>query len=510
MFREDMSMLGTSGQAERREGGQDRILTNRHVTIMPGRGGEVVMASTANLGPGGMFITSDAPFAVGDRFICKIDLGDKYKPVLSGGEVRWVDGTRRDDVVGAGIKFLDIAEAAQTLGGELPARGPENVRVRLESVGSALAAEVVERSEEELVLDVELPFLQPGAQLEVGHDLSARTAEIRQIEWSTEDAEDGIKVRLWLDLEPSAVHVAADRVVRDARDRLRARRTERSSPAPEPVRAAPVVTPKAAPVEASPEPETAEPPVEEPETSAPAEAAIAEERRDEPADASAEPEAELVPDRPAKDAVVAEPSSEATADGKKPAKLSYDDLNLNTLFPFWGGLESVLGRERCMRLVAIIAAAYASVKARLAPESRRALAAAARDRAARGWTWTKERLGPAFARLGPAVSRVGAALKISKLTQRTRRQPKGEPSRVVRALADRARKVAAGRGKTIAVAFLVALSLAGLATAGFGLAGSESAQRDREQLQSEAASSGWSADRWQEPEPANADTPNPS
>lgn len=501
MFTEDMSMLGTSGQVERRVGGQDRILTSRHVTIMPGRGGEVVMASTTNLGPGGMFITSDTPFAVGDRFICKIDLGDRYKPVLSGGEVRWVDASRRDDVVGAGVKFLDIAEAAQTLGGELPASGPESVRVRLESVGSALDAEVVERSEQELVLDVELPFLQPGAQLEVGHDLSARTAEIRQVEWSTDDAEDGIKVRLWLDLEPSAVHAAADRVAHDARDRARQRRTERSSPAPEPRHPPQPEPARVAPVEAASEPVAAEP--AEPEA---AEVEATEEACAGPDQASDEPEVELVPDRPAKDAVVAAPPSlgPAKAVEEKPAAMpDYDDLNLSTLVPFWGGLESVLGRERCVRLVACIAAAYAAVKARLTPESRRAFAAAARERAARGWAWARERLGP-------AVSRVGAALKISKLTQRTRRQSRGEPSRVVRALTDRARKVAAGRGKTIAVALLLALSLAGLATAGLGLVGSESARRDREQLQSEAASSSWSAERWQEPEPARADAPNPS
>jgi Tfp pilus assembly protein PilZ len=533
-----MSMLGSSGQVERREGGQDRILTSRHVTIMPGRGGEVVLANTANLGPGGMFVATETPFAVGDRFICKIDLGENYKPVLSGGEVRWLNKPAgrhdrgSDDLlgVGVGVKFLDIAEAAQTLGGELPSHGPEVVRVRLESVGSAMDADVVERSGRELVLDVEIPFLQPGAQVEVGHDLSARSAEIRQVELSDagpDDVDGGIKVRLWLDLEPSAVSVAADRVVKDAaRDAVWPRRARRASPAPEPPRVAvvpeaprPVSTP---PALESPDDQVLPVPVTR-DLAEPAAVAAEldeeaagpdEEPRVEPAQAGAELEepAEGASDRAAIDlaAPCGQPVEDQPAGGERPASgktspesPNYDDLNLNTLFPFWAGLEAAFGKERLARFVALVAHAVAVVRAHVNHDRLVALAAWARALAGRGWVTCKERLGPPLARFGEAA-------RVTKLIRRRRRQVKGEPSRIVRTLTDRARRVAAGRGKAIAVAVLVAISLAGLATAGLGLVGSASAERTRDQLQSEAASAGWAAEQWQEPEPARAEPPNPS
>jgi hypothetical protein len=84
---------------------------------------------------------------------------------------------------------------------------------------------------------------------------------------------------------------------------------------------------------------------------------------------------------------------------------------------------------------------------------------------------------------------------------RTRKQSKGEPSRVVRALTDRARKVASGRGKAVVTSALVIVGLAGLGAVGWGLWGNADAEAERAQNRTEAASAGWSADRWQEAEP---------
>ncbi len=547
-------MTGTAGTVERRDGGQDRIPMNKLVTILSGHGGEMVTADTVNLGPGGMFVATERPFGIGDRFICRIDLGETYKPVLSGAEVRWIDAdTNRR---GMGVCFLDIAEVASSLGGDLPtAKGPESVRVRLESVGTAFDGEVIERSDEELVVDLELPFLRGGAKVEVGPDVAARTSVITSTEFLADPKAGGTRLRLRLNLEPTAAEVAAEQVSGGRRSRVMVGSDiaqKMASAVPEPVIVAPKRKKKVKKTRVRAKSNWARRAAllqwsekeESPETDAAATAAaeaVAEEARraeaerqvadierraatrreveareaeaadlsvageiveeptaeelDEPSEAVAasdhEPKAEVTA-APAKSegAELAVEESEESSDSAKD-----DEIDASTFSPLRGALERVCGVALATRLMAAMEKARTSIGSRINGPAALAAARWVGGKLSHGWQWTRGKVGPAFANLGKALSR-----------SRRRRQSRGEPSKVVRNLTDRARKVAAGRGKTVAAAFLIVIGLTGLGAAGWGLWGSTSVESEREQMQSEASAANWNADLWQES--GSAELPN--
>jgi hypothetical protein len=563
-------MPGTVGMEDRRVDGQDRILTNRMVTIISGHGGDVLQADTVNLGPGGMFVATEKDFDIGDRFICRIDLGEPYKPILSGAEVRWLNHT--SDHRGMGVRFLDIAEAANSLSGELPVQGPETVKVRLDSVGPALDGEVIERQERALVVDVELPFLGTGAQVEVGPNIAARSAAISEVEWIPSHDVSKAKMRLKLDMERTDVEVTTDRVVQDRRAseeeeseklevvRLYSRepRGDRSAapaePEPEPVkrpqkprklkknkkvsnwarrsqllnwtdrdqetaesrtrarREAEVVAdpPRAEELEGVDEVTVGGEVEEEPivvEASAQREVesrfarSPSEDRAapsEEPAEGEtkAEPRAAAASEEDASDQTEAR-SEAKRAEAKKDARCDEtpdkeeEEIDSSEFSPLRGALERVLGVAVATRIMAFLA----TLKPRLIVAAQWSKA-----KAIKGWGWTKAKAGPALVR-GLKATRKGLKAARKRLS-RPRRQDRGEPSKIVRNLTDRARKAAAGRGKSVAVVLLVVVGLAGLGAAGYGLLGNSSTEEQRQELQSEAQRSGWTSERWQEPEPA--------
>lgn len=550
-------MPGTVGMEDRRVSGDDRILTNKMVTILSGHGGDVLQADTVNLGPGGMFVATDKAFDIGDRFICRIDLGEPYKPVLSGAEVRWLNQT--SDHRGMGVRFLDIAEAANTLSGELPMQGPETVKVRLDSVGPALDGEVVEREGRELVVDVELPFLRPGAQIEVGPNIAARTAEIRKAKWIPGHDGGEAKMRLEIDMERTEVEVAAGRVVKDRGAIIGKDTRVEEIFTHEPEK-------KAAPVEVEPEPKPKSSKVRKVKRnkkksnwSRRAQLLNWTDRESEPAEAKPKRRAvEVIPDEPidvreepqeavtvggdveeepvvveatkrgsdeveakpvkkpdeaepthaeaeveettkasaesqADEAEVAEASEKRTKKAAKKAEAKDEEkegsseeeaIDSSEFSPLRGALERVLGAALAIRVMTFLG----TLKPRLLQAAQWSKA-----KAITGWKWTKAKAGPAIVR-GVKAAR--------KKLRRPRRQNRGEPSKIVRNLTDRARKAAAGRGKTVAIVLFAVIGLAGLGTAGYGLLSSNNTEEQREQLQSEASQSGWTADRWQEPEPA--------
>ena len=509
-------MEGSVGAVERRDGGQDRILTNRHVTIVSG--GEVVTADTINLGPGGMFVATDEPFTVGDRFICKIDLGEPYKPVLSGAEVRWVNGL--DGPRGMGVRFLDIAEAAESLSGELPTQGPEIVKVRLESMGSAVDASVVERLDQEIVVELELPFLQPGARVEVGPNVAARTAAIRQVEWSSDAGDDGIKVRVRMDLEPSATRVAAHQVADEAaRQRSDAEGAKRHEKRAEKVwqRPSSAAESEAARAEVAPsrrrendDAARSTTTAEEAEARRPAEVSVEEPTDDVNEDEPGEREAVVVEtsadveEEDASSTAVEASAADVEDVGADDGDAAEDDeLDARSFDPLRGALERVLGVAMTTRLVALWGRVVGAVKARI--NGPKLIAAWQRTRSV-----TQGALSWLLSKVGPAAGRLVSALRSSSIVRRRRRQARGEPSTIVRNLTDRARKVAAGRGKTIAVVLFAVMSVGGLGAVSYGLWGSANAEQEREQLRGEAARAGWSASQWDEPQPADSPDPDPS
>lgn len=498
--------VAAAGTEDRRDGSQARIATCRPVTIVSERHKGVVMADTVDLGPGGMFVTLDEPLSVGERFIFRIDLGEPYKPVLSGGEVRWIDSSGGRG--GMGVRFLDIAEVADALGGTIPTRGPEIVRVRMEHVGPAVEARVVERSGGGLVVDLSLPFLRQGAPLEVGPDVAARSGRVKRTEWLG-DKDGEAQLRLVVDLEPSRAQAAAGQVAatttaeRAAAPKvLDEERSKRTRPDPEPEaeeeREPPTLEWAAAEAPADEEPLAERSPAPALATPRPAPA---------PIEVEGEVEEEAVDDEAVQTAAPAERESSVAEAAPAEDGEDGDEVDAAAFSPFRGvkdRLEALGILPRLVALWGLLRAAAAKVAAnpRVAPLLEKIKTRVNLEQllaAARG-------LGTRVAgRLGPTVSGLLARVKGFRPFKKARKQSRGEPSKVVQALAARARRVTRGRGRSIAAVLLVALGAGGAATTASGLQGAAEAEASRARLRAEADQQGWSASTWQEPDLSNED-----
>jgi hypothetical protein len=500
-----MAGLEAQGSADRRAPGQDRISTNRNVTIVSGHGSGVVTADTINLGPGGMFLATAADFEVGDRFICRIDLGEPYKPVLSGAEVRWIDG----ECPGVGVQFLDIAEAASSLSGALPTRGLETVRVRLASVGTALQASVVERHGQTMVVELDLPFLEPGTKVDVGPDVAARSATVRAATWVGEPPPP-MRIQLELDIEPAPVEIAAERVKAERnRHREHGRPAVRATskapaageaPSPEPERKrrfwqlpARVSRPRAV-AEDLAGAGVAAPPVAAATSAAEDAGHEVSESRSLAANDTGDREDSA---RAAPEAVVAErdPSTVACEASLDVDEEDGEPLPAGAFDPFCGPLDRILGSAFMLRLYRAVVRAETWIAERVTGPRLKAAGRWCLDRAAAAGRWC-------LARLGPGAARAWNVVRELRLPRRSKKQSRGEPSSVVRQITDRARRVAAKRGRTIALVLFLSLGAAGIATVGYGLTRSSETEREREAVHQEADQAGWTTGRWEEPEPA--------
>jgi Tfp pilus assembly protein PilZ len=518
-------MPGSLLEADRRNGEQTRILTNRMVTIVSGRRGEVVTADTVNLGPGGMFVATDTPFGVGDRFICRIDLGEPYKPVLSGAEVRWIND--QEGQQGMGVQFLDIGEAANSLSGELVPHGLDSVRLRMQAVGPALEAKVVERAPQQLVIDVALPFLGQGTQVDVGPDIAARTAAVDQVEWLGGDEEP--KVRLTLSLEPAASQIVAEHVAH-SNSQVATITSVEEAPAETPPgqdairpagwqRPAPPVTCRPARKEVVDKTD----PVVEP--NAEAEAV----HEDDPAAPAATSGRLMQGLRSLMAAVAAKALWLVSRMRTLPTTMTSHRRYRSLMTQF----SSLKERPAIKKLVGGFAAPLARKGTPLvgkvrglgqwsAKTARRAwlrVKTIAKTPRLSGWTarvktgW-KRVIGrlPKAERLVTLFRRVWTAAKapLSKLWRRPRKQTRGVPSPAVARMMERAKLAATGRGRTVLWGMVVVIGLAGLATLGYGLLGTVEAEARQDQVPAPIMmteeNSDWRTPTWHEPDPVRSDS----
>lgn len=72
---------------------------------------ESIAARSANIGMGGVFVTTERPFPVGARLTLELELPQQPQPIAIVGEVRWIlhkDGRS----AGMGMRFVDPPVAA--------------------------------------------------------------------------------------------------------------------------------------------------------------------------------------------------------------------------------------------------------------------------------------------------------------------------------------------------------------------------------------------------------------
>ena len=187
---------------------------------------EPVTLTTGDIGAGGLFIATDHPLDIGERFGCRFDLGDA-RPILAECEVAWVRtgppqvepspgmGVRfvalepediqrlRGWITGdhAGASVLDVEALEQ---GDIP-----RVSFQIEGLGQQVPGEFRAMSDDGMSAVAELPFLKVGSAVQVTVDEPGDGPRVGRIAWlvmeesEQQDAETP-RIRLGIHFDPSA------------------------------------------------------------------------------------------------------------------------------------------------------------------------------------------------------------------------------------------------------------------------------------------------------------------
>jgi uncharacterized protein (TIGR02266 family) len=89
----------------------------REFAVRPGRavvelrvdlktGDESFIATSKNVGVGGMFVATDRPLRVGERLTAEVALPGFVRPIAVGAEVRWVHQGADGQSSGFGLRFV--------------------------------------------------------------------------------------------------------------------------------------------------------------------------------------------------------------------------------------------------------------------------------------------------------------------------------------------------------------------------------------------------------------------
>ena len=73
-------------------------------------GGSFV-ATSVNIGIGGLFVATDRRFRIGDRFNLRFTLPGQAQPIAVAGEVQWLYG-HQGRTLGMGLRFVGLPEVA--------------------------------------------------------------------------------------------------------------------------------------------------------------------------------------------------------------------------------------------------------------------------------------------------------------------------------------------------------------------------------------------------------------
>jgi uncharacterized protein (TIGR02266 family) len=88
--------------------------------------GDAFLATSINIGLGGLFVASERRFAIGDRFDLRFTLPDQPLPIAVGAEVRWLHQDQ-GRVLGMGLRFVRLPIPAATAIQEFLRRSDEDL-----------------------------------------------------------------------------------------------------------------------------------------------------------------------------------------------------------------------------------------------------------------------------------------------------------------------------------------------------------------------------------------------
>jgi uncharacterized protein (TIGR02266 family) len=75
--------------------------------------GQSFVATSANVGVGGLFVATDRRFHIGDQVNLRFTLPGQAQPIAVTGEVQWLYG-HQGRAMGMGLRFIDLPVAAAT------------------------------------------------------------------------------------------------------------------------------------------------------------------------------------------------------------------------------------------------------------------------------------------------------------------------------------------------------------------------------------------------------------
>jgi uncharacterized protein (TIGR02266 family) len=73
--------------------------------------GESFVATSVNIGLGGLFVTTDRRFHIGDRFNLRFTLPGEAQPIGVAAEVQWLYG-HQGRALGVGVRFIGLSTVA--------------------------------------------------------------------------------------------------------------------------------------------------------------------------------------------------------------------------------------------------------------------------------------------------------------------------------------------------------------------------------------------------------------
>jgi uncharacterized protein (TIGR02266 family) len=141
-----------------------------------------------NFSRGGMFVRSESPRALGDRFEFEAKLSQHGPPLGGTGEIVWIRTSKDQEPAGMGVRFLDLDETTGAVLNRLEEAyrdgGTEGLRLDVESAGADWERKVAEE-DATLSVPAPAPFL---VQTEVIHPPEAAQAPEGEVGEQVEEA----------------------------------------------------------------------------------------------------------------------------------------------------------------------------------------------------------------------------------------------------------------------------------------------------------------------------------
>jgi uncharacterized protein (TIGR02266 family) len=179
-------------------------------TVVTVEAEEAFTGKVKNLSVGGIFVETLKVLQPGEQVGLMVEMRDGQGPLAAQGEVVWARPDQTNSGAGMALRFVELDELSERRIEKLVAqnlREPtgrirRDVRIRLPALPSPLRAVARDQTEQGIMLEAELPWLQLGA--EVVTELSPTEARVGRVQWIGLDVTraGSARLRIFVETEP--------------------------------------------------------------------------------------------------------------------------------------------------------------------------------------------------------------------------------------------------------------------------------------------------------------------